>query len=129
MEKKRDKNNKIKKVDINGKVKVIYCNPLNKRVDYVRANGHYIKLVDYKKMQKKSNKYRRGGGQHSFSDNNVTDEEFIKSIILNLEDYKYDIKKTYDQAKDIYKQFNNDYIPPTLEYVKKELIKKKDSFI
>ncbi len=60
MEKKRDKNNNVKKVDINGKVKVIYCNPSNKRVEYVRANGRYMKLVDYKKMQRKSKKYRGG---------------------------------------------------------------------
>jgi hypothetical protein len=64
MEKKRDKNNNIKKVDVNGKVKVIYCNPSNKRVEYVRANSQYIKLIDYKKMQKKTKKYR-GGGWHS----------------------------------------------------------------
>ena len=104
MEKKRDKNNKIKKVDINGKVKVIYCNPLNKRVDYVRANGHYIKLVDYKKMQRKSKKYRGvGKGNDDFYNGikaNIIDtlsnkNYFDKDVPISFKD----LERLYQKAK------------------------------
>ena len=112
MEKKRDKNNNVKKIDINGKVKVIYCQPSNKRVDYVRANGRYMKLVDYKKMQKKSKKYRGGGSEYGYQDDGhtMTHSEFYTTVQRLVKNNNYE--KAYIDVAEHFKSAYPTYTPP-----------------
>lgn len=83
METKKDRNGKVKKVLVNGKSKILYCSPSNRRLDYVKHNKKYVKLTNYKKQM--MNKIKRGGVDTNETYNIVVKDFERKHIDKNAE--------------------------------------------
>lgn len=125
MDKKRDKNNQIKKEIVNGKSKIIYCYANNRRIEYVKHNKAFVKLSEYKKQMKTKKSKTNGGADNiidefysKYTNKNMSKEEIINALISlqknapsssSYYDYNYE-GFDKEEAENLYKIYRYEFM-------------------